>query len=161
VRTGIVSCLTAGMVLLTSCASQPLALGPVGPGPGGSRASSISKGDLQVFTETEEYYLDQMSYFPHTDYQIYSLEGKHLRRVWNHQTHEDERPAIVSLPPGMYLVKAWAEFYGVVTVPVSIKSNQTTTVVLQPGWNPGKPVASADLVQMPDGYFVGWRAAGK
>lgn len=151
----------ASLLLLASCASQPLALAPVGPGPGVSRASSPGKGDLQVFTETEEYYLDQMSYYPHTDYQIYNMDGKRLERVWNHQTHEDERPATVSLQPGTYLVKAWAEFYGVVTVPVVIKPNQTTTVVLQPGWNPDKPVASSELVQMPNGYFVGWRAEEK
>ena len=143
--------------LLASCASQPLALEPVGPGPLARTASSPPKGDLQVFTETEEYYEDEMSWFPHTDYEIYTAAGKRLKRVWNHHDHEDEFPATVTLPPGKYIVKASAEFYGLVSVPVIIKPNETTTVILQPGWRPGN-VARTDLVQMPNGYFVGWRA---
>ncbi len=143
--------------LLGACASQPLALAPVGPGPGARTASSPAKGDLQVFTETEEYYEDEISYFPHTDYQIYTADGKRLKHVWNHQDHEDEFPATVTLPPGKYVVKALAEFYGMVSVPVVIKPNETTTVILQPGWKPGN-VARSALVQMPNGYNVGWRA---
>ena len=144
--------------LLTSCASRPIELSTVGPGPTAYLASSPGKGDLKVFTQTEEYYEDEMSYFPHTDYQIYTLDGKRLKLVWNHQTHEDPDPAVVSLPPGEYKVKAWAECYGAVTVPVLIRTNQTTRVILQPGWKPEQTVRSSDLVQMPNGYFVGWRA---
>lgn len=144
--------------LLASCASQPIALAPVGPGPFVNRAPSSRNGDLQVFTETEEYYEDDLSYFPHTDYQIYTLDGKHLKRVWNHENHEDENPAVVSLPPGEYVVKAWAEFCGLVSVPVVIKPDETTRVILQPGWTPGATVAKSALVQTPKGYFVGWRA---
>jgi hypothetical protein len=143
--------------LLASCASQPLALAPVGPGPLARPASSPPKGDLQVFTETEEYYEDEMCWFPHTDYQIYTEDGKRLKRVWNHHDNEDEFPATVALPPGKYVVKASAEFYGTVSVPVIIKPNETTTVILQPGWKPGN-VSRSDLVRMPNGYFVGWRA---
>lgn len=151
--------LLAGIVpLWVSCVSQPIALAPVGPGPTAKRVSSPRDGALEVYTETEEYYEDEMSYFPHTDYQIYTADGKHLQRVWNHHDHEDESPAVVTLPPGNYLVKAQAEFYGVVTVPVVIKPCETTRVVLQPGWSPGNNIAKSDLVQMPNGYFVGWRA---
>jgi hypothetical protein len=113
---------------------------------------------LRVYTATEEYYEDEMSYFPHTDYQLYSADGKRLKRVWNHQTHEDESPATVSLPPGGYVVEAWTPGYGVVRVPVLIEAGLTTTVILQPGWNPGISVSSLDLVWMPDGSYVGWRA---
>lgn len=144
--------------LLVSCASQPIALAPVGPGPVAEAASSPPNGDLQVYTETEEYYDDDISYFPHTDYEIYTTDGKRLERVWNHQNHEDESPATVTLRPGEYIVQAWAESYGLVRVPVVIKPSQTTTVILQPGWKPGSTVASSDLVQIPDGYPVGWRA---
>ncbi len=151
-------CFSGLVLLLTSCASQPIALAPVGPGPLTHRASSVRKGDLQVYTQVEEYYEDQMPYFPHTDYQLYTPDGKRLKRIWNHQSHQDESPAIVSLPPGEYLIKAWAQFYGFVTVPVVIKPNRTTRVILQPGWKPQTTVASSSLVQMPNGYFVGWRA---
>ncbi len=142
---------------MVSCALQPVVLSPVGPSPYGIGASSSKQGDLVVYTETEEYYEDQMPYFPHSDYMIYTKEGKLLRRVWNHQNHEDESPTIVTLPPGEYLVKAWAEFYGLTSVPVIIQPNRTTRVILQPGWNPGTTVANSDLVKIPNGYFVGWR----
>jgi hypothetical protein len=157
-KTSVKFILLVVIPLLASCASQPIALAPVGPGPFAHRASSNSNGDLQVYTETEEYYLDEMSYFPHTDYQIYTTDGKHLKRVWNHQTHEDEYPATVTLPPGEYVVKAYAEFYGPVIVPVVIKPAETTRVILQPGWKPARTVTRSDLVQIPNGYFVGWRA---
>lgn len=149
----------AGLIpLLASCASQPIALAPVGPGPFVNGATSNRRGDLQVFTQTEEYYADEMSYFPHTDYQIYTADGKHLMRVWNHQNHEDEDPAVVTLPAANYVIKAWADFCGLVTVPVVIKPGETTRVILQPGWKPGNAVAKSDLVRTPNGYFVGWRA---
>ena len=144
--------------LLSSCASPPIALAPVVPGFSVNGATSNRKGDLQVYTETEEYYADEMSYFPHTDYEIYTPNGKRLQRVWNHQGHEDESPAIITLAPGEYVVKAQAEFFGMVTVPVVIKPNKTTRVVLQPGWQPDDTAAKSALVQIPNGYFVGWRA---
>ena len=150
-------CVMAVVPLLVSCASAPLPLAAVGPGPFARPASERGMGDLQVYSEPEEYYQEELSYFPHTDYQLYTSDGKHLRRVWNHNTHEDETPAVVSLPPGRYVVQAWAEFYGLVSVPVEIKPNELTKVILQPGWNPGTNVIS-ELVQMPQGYFVGWRA---
>lgn len=148
--------------LLASCASQPLTLQTVGPSPFSQSVAFASDspgaGELQVFTETEEYNDDDLAYFPHTDYQIYSEDGKRLRRVWNHLNHEDEDPASVTLKPGQYRVKAWAEFYGLVTVPVVVKANRKTMVVLQPGWKPGAKIPDEKLVRMPNGYFVGWRA---
>ena len=151
-------CLLGAIPLLASCASQPIALAPVGPGPFVNGAYVNGKGDLEVYTEPEEYYEDDLSFFPHTDYEIYTMEGRHLRHVWNHQNHEDEHPAVVTLSPGQYVVKAWADCYGLVTVPVVIKPNETTRVILQPDWKPAGTVAQADLVQIPNGYFVGWRA---
>lgn len=148
-------------LLLVSCASQPIAIAPVGPRPGAwSDFASVSgPGQLQVFTETEEYEWEHdVPYFPHRDYQIYTSDGKRLRRVWNSQSHEDETPTVVDLPAGNYLVKADAEFYGPVTVPIVIKPGQLTKVILQPGWHPGKTIASGDLVQMPNGYYIGWKA---
>ena len=152
-------CLLGGISLLASCALQPIALAPVGPGPFAAEAYSSGKGDLEVYTRTAEYYVDDMSYFPHTDYEIFTTDGKHLRHVWNHRNHEDEYPAVVTLPAGEYVVKAWADSYGLVTVPVVIKPNETTRVILQPGWKPGGTVAKTALVRIPNGYFVGWCAA--
>ena len=67
-------------------------------------------------------------------------------------------PPLVTLPAGHYLLRADAEFCGRVLVPVVIKPDQTTRVVLEPGWKPNRRVSPADLVQTPNGYFVGWRA---
>lgn len=144
--------------LLASCASQPIALAPVGPAPRAARPAASRTGRLQVFTETEEHDDDDRYYFPHRDYEIYAADGQRLRRVWNALDHEDENPALVTLPVGQYVVKASAEFYGLVSVPVEIRPGRTTTVVLQPGWKPRKGFAASDLVQLPNGSFVGWRA---
>jgi hypothetical protein len=144
--------------LLASCAIQPIALAPVGPGPFPSGAAADGKGDLQVYTETQEFYDNEMSYYPHTDYELYTRDGRFLKHVWNHQDHADELPATVSLAPGEYVVRAWADLHGLVEVPVEIQPGQTTHVVLQPGWKPGGVVPKTDLVQIPNGYFVGWRA---
>lgn len=145
--------------LLASCAGQPVRVAAVGPAPYTMAASSDRAGQLQVFSETEEYEYDEsVPYYPHRDYMILTMTGKRLKHVWNYQNHEDELPAIISLPAGKYLVTANAEQYGPVQVPVVIKPGEMTRVVLQPGWNPGTAFASTDLVQMPKGYFIGWRA---
>ncbi len=144
--------IAAAVPLLVSCASTPVALAPVGPSPFARHSSIRGLGDLQVYTEPEERYDHDLAYFPHTDYQLYTAEGRHLKRVWNHNTFEDETPARVSLPPGQYIVEASAEFIGLVRVPVVVKANELTKVVLQPGWNPGANVSRSDLVQTPKGY---------
>ncbi len=87
--------------LLASCASQPIALAPVGPRPvaGEELLAPSGNGQLQVFTETDETEYDRdVPYYPHRDYQIYTAQGKRLRRVWNSQDREDETPAVVTLP---------------------------------------------------------------
>ncbi len=147
--------------ILVSCATQPVALNAVGPRPlpWQRLLPSTGQGQLQVFTATEEYEWDHdVPFFPHRDYQLYTADGKYLRRVWNAQNHEDETPAIVDLPAGQYLVKADAEFCGRIMVPVVIRPRQLTRIVLQPGWKPEDGVAQSDLVQSPAGYFVGWSA---
>jgi hypothetical protein len=153
-----VACAVALVPLLASCASAPLTLAPVGPGPYARTITERGIGELQVYSEPEEYYEEELSYFPHTDYQLFTVDGKHLRRVWNHNTHEDETPPVVSRAAGEYVVQAWAEFHGLVRVPVVIKPNELTKVILQPGWNPGKNATPSKLVQIPQDYFVGWRA---
>ena len=144
--------------LVASCASQPVRLTAVGPSPSGGGSTSVGDGRLQAFTETREYADDDVYYFPHSGYQIFTPDGKRFRYVWNHNTQQDEDPTLVTLPAGHYLLRADAEFCGRVLVPVVIKPDQTTRVVLEPGWKPNRRVSPADLVQTPNGYFVGWRA---
>lgn len=144
---------------LTSCASPLMVSSPVGPGPMANGASIPGKGDLQVYSETEEYGDSAaVPYFPHSDYFVYAADGKRLKRVANHQNHEDETPARVDLPPGRYLVKAQAEFYGPILVPVVIRPNQTTRLILQPGWKPDVAFAGGKTVRLPKGYCIGWLA---
>ncbi len=145
--------------LLASCASAPLVLSPVGPGPVDDGATTPGKGNLEVYTETEEYGDDMaVPFYRHTGYWIYQ-DGKRLERVWNHQDVEDEDPSVVSLPPGRYLVRAQAERYGPVEVPVVIEADRTTRVVLQPGWKPPVLAERSELVRIPGGYPVGWKAS--
>ena len=145
--------------LLAGCASQPIILPAVGPQNLATDYGRHGEGRLQVFTETDEFEVSQdVPYFPHRDYWIYSADQKRIKRVWNSENHEDETPTIVSLPAGSYEIRADAEFYGPVRVPVVIRANRLTKVVLQPGYMPGLNVADSDLVRMPDGYVVGWRA---
>ena len=160
-RIQVTHLLLSALPLLVSCALQPIALAPVGPHPaaGAQFLPASGEGRLQVFTETDETEVDEdVPFYPHRDYEIYTADGKRFRRVWNHQNREDGTPALVTLPAGEYLVKGAAELYGQVTVPVVVRPGQTTRVVLQPGWKPSGEVASSDLVRMPDGYPIGWRA---
>ncbi len=149
------------VLLLASCAWQPIRLASVGPPPVAARqiGSQVGKGQLQVFTETEEYeYGKDVPYFPHSDYHIYTLDGKHLKRIWNSQNHEDEAPAVVDLPAGTYLINAQAEFCGEVLIPVVIKPHTLTPVILQPGWKPRAGIDPSKLVKSPAGYYIGWKA---
>ena len=148
------------LLLLTSCGSEPLVLTTIGPAHSSGGSSSLTGiGRLQVFNETDEFEVDHdVPYFPHRDYQIYTPDGKHMQRVWNSQNLEDETPTIVSLPAGRYEVRADAEFYGLVRVPVLIKPNQLTKVILQPGWKPQLTASANEVVSLPNGYAVGWSA---
>ncbi len=143
---------------LVSCASQRLTLAPVGPPPWDGMSASTRDGRLQVFTETREFDEDDVYFFPHSPYTIRTLDGKEVKYVWNRRNHEDDTPAVVTLPAGRYVVEAEASLYGPVSVPVVIKPGQTTRVVLQPGWKPAGQYAATELVTMPNGYAIGWRA---
>jgi hypothetical protein len=156
---GLVS-LIASTLIFVSCTAPQLTVNPVGPAPAAwsPLAPAGAKGQLQVYTQTDEFEIDHdVPYFPHTDYRVLTPAGKSVRRVWNSQSHEDEMPTVVSLPAGNYMVQAQAEFYGVINVPVVVKPGALTRVFLQPGWVPGATVASSDLVQLPHGYYIGWR----
>jgi len=160
-KTRTVYWILALIPLLAACASQPVALAPVGPRPVAWQRLLPSQGEgrLQVFTATEEYGGSKdVPFFPHRDYQLYASDGQHLRRVWNSLSHEDETPAIVDLPAGKYVIRADAEFCGRVDIPIVIRPGQLTRVVLQPGWEPTGSFAQSDLVPSPAGYFIGWRA---
>jgi hypothetical protein len=153
------SYLAVGFIpLLVSCASQRIALAPVGPPPWDGVSSPARDGRLQVFSETREFDDDDVYYFPHSPYSILTMDGKRVKYVWNRRNHEDETPTVVTLPAGQYVVEAEATLYGPVSVPVVIKPGRTTRVVLEPGWKPPGQFGASGLVKMPNGYAIGWRA---
>jgi hypothetical protein len=66
----------------------------------------------------------------------------------------------VELSPGKYQVKARANGYGFVTIPVIVESGQTTTLHLEGGgfWPNESGFNQTNAVRLPDGLIIGWKA---
>jgi hypothetical protein len=151
-----------GLLLLTACSTALVPLRPVGPNPL-SVKSPNPNGELEVFSSVEQKSDDQNQgsdggpiWYQHTDYELYTADGKHLRHIDNVVGHYDETPEPVALPPGNYLVDAQAKGYFWVQVPVTIQSGRTTRVHLDNAWKPAGS-QEAGLVLLPNGVPVGWR----
>ena len=149
----------AAASLLAGCSSTPLVLDPVGPPPPGATAS-LREGYLKVYTAVETHPDgDSTYYYPHTGYQVYAPDGKRFKWVENHVGPNDESPMVVKLPAGNFTVSAQADGFGWVTVPVVIKRGKLTEVNLETWGRKKTPVTNeAAVVQLPNGYVVGWRA---
>ena len=154
--TGLVS-------LLVGCASTPVVLAPVGPNPFGTQRIA-SHGELQVFSslagqsDLENPGSKNPFWYEHTDYCIYNLQGKLVKWVANTVEYGEEGPGRVALPAGRYLVKAHAKDYFWVEVPVAIMRGRTTKVHLDDNWKLPASTPKGDVVSMPNGNPVGWRA---
>ena len=150
--------------LLVGCSSTPVAIGPVGPNPAGSERMT-SKGELEVFSNLAEQSDDQNQgstdpvWYQHTDYRVYDLHGKLVKRVSNANGHYGRAPRRVALPAGQYLVRAQAKDYLQVEVPVTIERGRTTRVHLDDNWKPPADTPKKELVTLPNGNPVGWRIA--
>jgi len=153
-----VVCVLAG----TACtSSQPtLALAPVGPrrippeteiGPRGSLVVYSAFETVNAFSDAEQR--------RHSDYDLRSVGGELIQRVVNHEQSLGEDPAIVKLVPGRYSITARASNSRRVDVPVVIEAEKTTCVRLD-GSEPigSSRVAASEMVRLPDGTPVGWRA---
>ncbi len=157
--------LSTGLLsLMMGCVSKSIALGPVGPNPDGSQREA-STGSLQVFSRMDVQQDDQNQagdgtpvWHQYTEYNVYNLDGKLVKRVVNSAGHYSERAEVVALPPGKYLVKAQAKDYFWVEVPVTIERGRTTRVHLDENWKPPAETAKKDVVTGPDGNPIGWRA---
>ncbi len=154
--------LLAVVPFLVSCASEHVALSPVGPNPE-AKGPPGNTGYLQVFSEREP--LVEGSYdgsngiiYHHTDYNIYDTHGRHLEHVGNAAGHFDSAPRLVPLPAGEYVVRARGKDYLFVQLPVVIKGGRVTRVHLDDRWSPNKSTAKNQLVTAPNGTPVGWRA---
>jgi hypothetical protein len=167
---------STAVVCLVGCASSaPLPVsGSVGPAPT-QRAKESGSSSLQVYSArvrapvdlNKEEFLwnndfgkNDFLYEPaHSDYTIYTQDGKVFEHVKNARNYEDPQPAKVSLPPGTYRIEARARNFGWVTIPVVVEPHKLTVVNLQRGANP--VVASVDrndAVLLGGERIVGWRA---
>ncbi len=171
----------AGALLwLVGCASAPkvAVLEPVGPAPMG-HSDATTMGSVQIYSAREGVPVDlnvqeflwnndfgrnDFLYEPaHTDYTIFTRDGKLFKRVSNARGRNDWKPTLVTLAAGSYKIEAAAEENNGVSlaadVPVVIKPGQTTVVHLDRDWKPTTKVADEHaFVQADDGRFVGWRA---
>lgn len=142
--------------IVGGCASSPVAVAPVGPGPNAPKVADSQAGSLVVYSiKVGRMEGDNPTWYQHTDYY---LEGAQTsKRVDNTVGRYEQRPRTVHLAPGEYTVRAQAIDGQWVTVPVVIQRGQTTVVSLDGSWNPGSSPGVA-VVRMPDGSAVGWRS---
>jgi hypothetical protein len=147
-------------VLLAGCNTPRghLVLDKVGPqDPRGS--VSRGSGQLQVFSESQQYNSGGIFYYVHTPYWVYSTNGTKVRAVQNHVGETDSAPMRILLPAGEYHVIARAERYGLVTIPTIIEGNRLTQIFLDGAGLPGaKAEAPSKLVFLPGGPAIGFRA---
>jgi hypothetical protein len=159
----ILSMVTAG-VLFSGCAmgKSGLVLDTVGPMPGQTGAANSINGRLVVYS-AEEVGADFNSRDPYrpeySDYSIYATDGHLLRRVRNDSGTILQDPMTVRLPPGKYTIKAKANGYGYVTVPVVIQVRQTTVLHLEggDGWSDDSVFNQTNAVRLPDDQIVGFK----
>lgn len=151
--------LGVGLVsLLAGCSSTPVALGPVGPNPFGGQYMAAD-GGLQVFSRlVGRIEGNNPTWYQHAGYSIYDPQGRLVKHVDNTTGKYDEAPQLVTLPAGKYFVKARAQGYLMVKVPVTISRGQITKVHLDDRWSRPANVSKDELVSLPDGNPVGWRA---
>ena len=156
-RTKIIVFVNAATILLLSgCASEPVAITPIGPEPIGQN-TYVPKGYIQVFSDTEEHVIgDGPPFYPHTGYNIYDEAGNRVQYVANHIGNMDELPTLVQIPMGNYKVVAESSAYGRVTVPVVIQSGKSNILHLDRGWRPPSTMSSNEVVRLPDGEAAGW-----
>jgi hypothetical protein len=149
-------------MLLASCAStQPSVIyGTAGPQPA---RLYPREGFLNVYTETEEHFDGDLAYYSHTNYRILTRDGRVFKEVRNAISPSDEIPATVTLPSGAYTVFAESETSGTVSVPVVVRTGRTTVLHLErdKDWTPSALARESDLIHLPNGQPIGFRAADR
>ncbi|MBI3878553.1 MAG: hypothetical protein HY301_00610 [Verrucomicrobia bacterium] len=155
------SLLFATSALLVSCASKRLLLEPVGPSHSLNRATG-GEGRLIVFTSRETYTSGEVDYFHHSSFRITTPDGKPVRYVRNYSDVRDSNPEPVAIAAGLYTIVARSDSAGTVSIPVVVESLKTTEVHLVRDWKPDLAGRDrSDLVLLPNGQPVGWRASVK
>lgn len=157
--------LLASVALGPGCRTtkQGVVLDPVGP-PVLSKTKISTQGTLVVYSaqEVDADFNARDPYRPeYSDYKIFTPDGNLLRRIHNNSGTLLQDPLPVSLPSGRYRVVALANGYGFVTVPVDIQPDQTTELHLEEDgdWPEGPTANQTNVVRLPDGQVVGWKAS--
>jgi hypothetical protein len=147
------------LAMLTGCATRLPSAKVDAVGPRESAGGFASKGSLRIHTATETHDDGHVFYYPHTSYSVFRMDNQLALFVANHVGITDQAVATVVLPAGHYQVVGRAEGYGLVTVPVVVYGGKTTEVYLErDGMPDSKGAAPANVVRLPGGYVIGWRA---
>jgi hypothetical protein len=151
--------LAVAATALAGCASSPpMALERVGPVPYLAQ-STPGEGRLLVKPAWPALTtLDDPDMSIHVDYRILSENGALYRTVRCWAPDVDRDPAPVILPAGQYRVEARAAGHGRVIVPVVIETSRTTLLCLNGRADSRFEESAAELVTLPGGAAVGWRA---
>ena len=141
--------------------TQPnLSLAPIGPRRIPPESESPSLGSLVVYSAFEAMSSSNDSdQRRHSNYELRAANGDLIERISNQEQQFSEEPAIVKLAPGRYSITARANVSRRVDIPIVIEADKTTCVRLD-GSEPigSRRVAASELVSLPDGTPVGWRA---
>ncbi len=142
-----------------------LVLDTVGPDPSLSQVVQVATnhGWLVVYSAYRRNadFNSRDSYRPEcSDFKIYSSTGQFQQRIHNNSGNSLQSVVPVALPAGEYKVKARANGYGYVIVPVVILPNQTTVLHLEGDgdWPNPSVFNQTNAVRLPDGLVVGWKA---
>jgi hypothetical protein len=159
----ILAVVTAGAIL-SGCTTdhKNLALDRVGPSMVQSRPAGSTNGILLVYSAygVNASFSARDPYRPrYSDYTILSADGGLLQQVHNNSGAILQDAVPVELPPGQYNVRARANGYGFVTVPVTIGARQTTVLHLEGGssWPDESVFNQTNAVRLPNGQIIGWR----
>jgi hypothetical protein len=141
-----------------------LALDTVGPALSSTPITSPSSNGILLVYSAYRRNADFNSRDPYrpeySDYEILTGDGKLLQRVHNNSGTMFQDAVAVALAPGKYQVKARANGYGMVTVPVIIATRKSTILHLEGGFSPDQSAFDqANAVRLPNGQIIGWKVA--
>jgi hypothetical protein len=146
-----------GLTALVGCAARPpfVVHDTVGP----RRQGRHADGELVVYSATYVTAANQSLYPAHSDYTVCDQQGRPYE-VRNRSGLFGSDPAQVHLLPGRYEVKALRTGAGYVVVPVVIEAGEKTVLDLD-GTAMPQQAARNDVVRLPDGQVIGWRATAE
>lgn len=163
-KTLLVLTLIAVSATLSGCTTDQKGpvLDTVGPPMSHSSPATSTNGTLLVYSAYEvnaDFNARDPNSPEYSDYKILTTDGKLLQRVHNNSGTILQDAVPVELRPGKYCVRARANGYGFVTIPVIIESRQTSTLHLEGGgfWPNESVFNQTNAVRLPDGQIIGWR----